>query len=136
MKKISKILLCVLALSGCASVMRDDTQIVPIQSNVEGVNIEVTNSQGAVVYEGKTPTTLYLKTSKSGYFNPEKYLIKASKNGYSTQYTPIDYHISNWYWFGNAVFGGLIGWFIVDPITGNMYYLDDVANVDMTPLPR
>lgn len=46
MKKVSKILLCVLALSGCASVMRDDSQIVPIQSNVEDVNIEVTNSQG------------------------------------------------------------------------------------------
>ena len=136
MKKVSKILLFVLALSGCSSVMRDDSQIVPIQSNVEDVNIEVTNSQGDVVYKGKTPTALNLKTSKSGYFNPEKYLVKASKNGYATQYTPIDYHISNWYWFGNAVFGGLIGWFIVDPITGEMYYLDEVANVNMTPLPK
>lgn len=46
MKKFSKILLFVLALSGCASIMRDGSQIVPIQSNVEDVNIEVTNSQG------------------------------------------------------------------------------------------
>jgi uncharacterized protein YceK len=136
MKKVSKILLFVLVLSGCASVMRDDTQIVPIQSNVDNVNIEVTNSQGDVVYRGQTPTTLDLRTSRSGYFNPEKYFIKASKNGYVTQYTPIDYHISNWYWFGNAVFGGLIGWFIVDPMTGKMYYLDDVATVNMTPLQK
>ena len=84
----------------------------------------------------QTPTTLDLRTSRSGYFNPEKYFIKASKNGYVTQYTPIDYHISNWYWFGNAVFGGLIGWFIVDPMTGKMYYLDDVATVNMTPLQK
>ena len=131
MKNIYKILLCVLLLSGCASVMRDDTQIVPIQANVEGVNIEVTNSQGAVVYTGKTPTTVNLKTAKSGYFNRENYLIKASKEGYATQYTPIDSHISNWYWFGNLVFGGLIGWFIVDPITGEMYYLDEVASVQL-----
>ena len=134
MKKFSKILLFVLALSGCASIMRDGSQIVPIQSNVEDVNIEVTNSQGAIVYKGKTPAIVYLKTAKTGYFNPEKYLIKASKKGYSTQYTPIDYHISNWYWFGNFVFGGLIGWFIVDPITGEMYYLDEIATVNMTPM--
>ena len=52
MKEIFKILLCVLSLSGCASIMRDGSQIVPIQSNVEDVSIEVTNSQGAVVYKG------------------------------------------------------------------------------------
>ena len=136
MKEIFKILLCVLSLSGCASIMRDGSQIVPIQSNVEDVSIEVTNSQGAVVYKGKTPATVYLKTAKTGYFNPEKYLIKASKKGYSTQYTPIDYHISNWYWFGNIVFGGLIGWLIVDPITGEMYHLDEIATVNMTPIPE
>ena len=76
----------------------------------------------------------YLKTAKPGYFKPENYQIKASKDGYATQYTPIDSHISNWYWFGNLVFGGLIGWFIVDPLTGDMYYLDEVATVNMTPL--
>ena len=136
MKNIYKILFCLLLLSGCATVMRDDTQIVPIQSNVEGVNIEVINSQGAVVYTGKTPVSVDLKTAKDGYFNPESYLIKASKDGYSTQYTPVDSHVSNWYWFGNLVFGGLIGWFIVDPLTGDMYYLDEVANVNMTPLSK
>ena len=136
MKNIYKMLFCLLLLSGCASVMRDNTQILPIQSNVEDVNIEVTNSQGAVVYTGKTPATVYLKTAKEGYFKPESYLIKASKDGYSTQYTPVDSHISNWYWFGNLVFGGLIGWFVVDPLTGDMYYLDEVATVNMTPLSK
>ncbi len=135
MKKIF-IAISLLILSGCASIVRDETQIVPIQSNVDGVNIEVTNSLGAVVYSGKTPTTVYLKPSKTGYFSPEKYLIKASKKGYTTQYTPIDYHISNWYWFGNLGFGFLVGWFVVDPITGKMYYLDEVATINMTPLPK
>ena len=136
MKKLFRILVCTLALSGCASIMRDNTQIVPIQATEEEVKIEVTNSQGAVVYKGTTPATVNLKTSKKGYFNPENYLIKASKDGYSTQYTPIDSHISKWYWFGNLVFGGLIGWFIVDPMTGDMYYLDDVDTINMTPLPQ
>mgnify|MGYP000813514811 CR=1 FL=1 len=123
-------------MTGCASIIRDNTQIVPIQANVENAKIEVTNSSGAVVYSGQTPTTVYLKSSKSGYFNPEKYIIKASKDGYATGFTTIDYHVSNWYWFGNILFGGLIGWFIVDPITGDMYYLDEVATVNLTPLPK
>ena len=75
---------------------------------------------------------VWLKTSNDGYFAPEQYFVKATKKGYSTQYTPIDWHVSNWYWFGNIVFGGLIGWFIVDPLTGKMYYLDDVAHVYMS----
>ena len=77
-----------------------------------------------------------LKPAKTGYFSPEKYIIKASKEGYATQFTPIDYHISNWYWLGNLGFGFLVGWFIVDPMTGKMYYLDEVATVNMTPLPK
>ena len=135
MKRLN-ILMCFLVLTGCASIIRDNTQIVPIQANVENAKIEVTNSSGAVVYSGQTPTTVYLKSSKSGYFNPEKYIIKASKDGHATGFTTIDYHVSNWYWFGNILFGGLIGWFIVDPITGDMYYLDEVATVNLTPLPK
>ena len=70
MKRLN-ILMCFLVLTGCASIIRDNTQIVPIQANVENAKIEVTNSSGAVVYSGQTPTTVYLKSSKSGYFNPE-----------------------------------------------------------------
>ena len=128
--------MCFLVFTVCASIISDNTQIFPIQANVENAKIEVTNSSGAVVYSGQTPTTVYLKSSKSGYFNPEKYIIKASKDGYATGFTTIDYHVSNWYWFGNILFGGLIGWFIVDPITGDMYYLDEVATVNLTPLPK
>lgn len=132
MKKI--LVFAVLLLAGCASIVRDNTQVVPIQSNVENADIEITNSKGAIVYTGQTPTTVWLKPSSSGYFSPEKYVVKASKKGYSTSYTSIDWHISNWYWFGNFVFGGLVGWFIVDPLTGKMYYLDEVANIQISKL--
>ena len=132
---MKKLVLCfVILLTGCASIIRDNAQVVPIQSNVEEADIEITNSKGAVVYTGQTPTTVWLKPSKSGYFSPEKYMIKASKKGYTTSYTPIDWHVSNWYWFGNLAFGGLIGYFIVDPLTGKMYYLDEVAHVQMSKL--
>ena len=131
MIKKGLMLLLTITLMGCATVMRDSSQIIPIQANIDNVDIEITNSDGAVVYTGKTPTTVWLKTTKKGYFSPEKYYVKASKNGYVTQYTTIDWHISNWYWFGNFVFGFIAGWFFVDPLTGKMYYLDDIATIQM-----
>jgi len=54
MKRLN-ILMCFLVLTGCASIIRDNTQIVPIQANVENAKIEVTNSSGAVVYSGQLP---------------------------------------------------------------------------------
>lgn len=126
--------LCVFFVSSCATIMNDNFQMVPIQANVEDADIEVSNSQGFVVYKGTAPTTIILKTSQKGYFSPETYMIKASKEGYATSFTKVDYHVSNWYWFGNILVGGLVGWFFVDPLTGDMYYLDDVAMVNMTPI--
>ncbi len=130
MKKIITIIYLFL-LSGCATVMRDSNQIVPIQANIDDVYIEILDANGAIVYSGKTPTTVWLKTSRKGYFSPAKYTVKAYKEGYVTQYTTIDWHISNWYWFGNIVFGYVVGWFFVDPLTGKMYYLDDIATINM-----
>ena len=131
MKKYLSIAIAALFLSGCASIVRDSYQSVPVQADMDNVDIEITNSQGALVYKGQAPTTVMLKTSKSGYFSPEKYTLKASKPGYGTRYQSIDWHVSNWYIFGNLVFGGLLGWFVVDPLTGDMYYLDEVASVNL-----
>ncbi|MBR5598495.1 MAG: hypothetical protein IKW39_00480 [Alphaproteobacteria bacterium] len=123
-------------LSGCASIVRDNPQPVSIKSNVKDVNIKITDSEGDTVFQGKTPAVVNLRTAKeSGYFSPEKYSIEASKEGYNEHLQSIDSHISNWYIFGNLGFGGLIGYLIVDPMTGDMYYLDEDININMTPLP-
>lgn len=124
-------------LISCATIMRDNTQSVPIKANVEKVDIKISNKSGEVIFEGQTPTTLTLKTSaQSGYFNPEKYTIIASKDGFKTQTSIIDWHVSGWYYVGNFVFGGLIGYLIIDPITGDMYYLDEEVNLNMSPLEK
>lgn len=124
-------------LSSCATVMRDNNQAVPIKANVEKVDIKITNKAGETVFEGQTPTTLTLKTAaKSGYFNPEKYTIVASKDGFQTQTSIIDWHVSSWYWAGNLAIGGLIGYLIIDPITGDMYYLDEEVNLNMSPIQK
>lgn len=121
-------------LASCATVMRENSQIVPLTANTEEVNIKILNKAGNVVFEGKTPTTLSLKTSASGYFNPEKYRVVASKEGYKDEEVVIDWHVSGWYYIGNLVIGGLIGYLIVDPLTGDMYYLDEQVHLNMQPL--
>ena len=123
-------------LSSCATIMRENNQSIPIKSNVEKVDIKLLDKNGQTIFEGQTPTTLNLKTSQSGYFNPQKYTVIASKDGFKTQSTVIDWHVSGWYYAGNILFGGLIGYLIVDPISGDMYYLDEEVNLNMIPLKK
>lgn len=123
-------------LSSCATIIRDNNQIIPINSNAENVDIKITNKTGKVVFKGQTPIYVNLKASKEGYFSPEKYTLEATKAGYETNQTVIDWHISKWYSLGNLGFGCLLGYLIVDPITGSMYYLDEEVNINMTPIKR
>ena len=133
MKKIL-VFICIIVMCSCATIMRDNYQPITINSSPEHVDIKIVNSDGLTVFEGSTPTTISLKTSKSGYFSPEKYTVYAKKDKYKDYQTSIDYRISNWYFFGNIVFGGLIGWLIVDPISGDMFYLEQKdAIINMSP---
>jgi hypothetical protein len=43
----------------------------------------------------------------------------------------VDSELSGWY-FGNLLFGGIIGLAIVDPISGKMWTLPDNANGNLT----
>ena len=124
-------------LCSCATIMRDTSQTIPITSNVEKIDIKIKNKAGLIVFQGQTPTTINLKSAvSSGYFNPEQYTITASKDGFNTETTIIDWHVSKWYILGNIIFGGLIGYLIVDPITGDMYYLDESVYLNMTPIQK
>ena len=137
MKKLFLILtlgLFVGLLSSCATVMRENSQSIPIKVNVDKVDIKLVDKNGQTVFEGQTPTTVNLKTSLNGYFNPQKYTVIASKDGYKTHTSVLDWHVSGWYYVGNLVFGGILGYLIIDPITGDMYYLDEEVNLNMTPI--
>lgn len=92
--------------SSCATVMRENNQSIPIRANVEDVQIKIMDKKGKVVFEGTTPTTINLKTSAGGYFDPQKHEILASKDGFKTQSSIIDWHVSGWYYAGNLVIGG------------------------------
>ncbi|NCO68315.1 MAG: PEGA domain-containing protein [Nitrospirae bacterium] len=94
-----------------------------VRSNPEQAIVVITDEGGTKIFEGKTPTTVYLE-KKKGYFRGKKYNVKIGKPGYAEQTVTVDTKLNGWYLGGNLIFGGLIGWLIVDPATGAMWTLD------------
>lgn len=63
-------------------------------------------------------------TAGESYFHAKSYQIKYSLPGYADQIGIVKADIDGWY-FGNILFGGLIGFLIVDPITGKMWKISN-----------
>ena len=119
----SLILVAVLLLeSGCASIVHGGSREVIIRSEPPGANVLVLK-QGTseAVASGTTPITVSLDP-KRGYFKGQSYVIKFDFPGYRSAEVLVQSTLSGWY-FGNIIFGGLIGMLIVDPLTGSMWNL-------------
>src|SRR5690606_6310695 len=94
--------------------------------------ILITNSKGAEIYKGNAPAAVLLKSSE-GFFKRAKYQVRFTKDGYEEKVVALNCKVDGWYW-GNLVFGGLLGFLIVDPATGAMYKFDrDFLNETLTP---
>lgn len=106
----------------CASIVSKSIYNVRLNSSPAAANVQVFDRKGREIFNGTTPTQVELK-SGAGYFKKAEYIVKYSKDGYLTKEVTISADINGWY-FGNIVFGGLIGFLIVDPATGAMYRLD------------
>jgi len=117
---------------GCASLVGKSDDIVSIGSSPSDAELYVYNKKGLEIYHGRTPATITLKKGR-GYFLPASYTAKVHKAGYYDTTVPVRQGLSGWYVFGNLFIGGLIGWVIVDPITGAMWTLKD-AHVTLQPL--
>jgi hypothetical protein len=125
MKKIllSSVLTSSLLLGGCASIIGDKTQLIPISSTPSEASILITDEKGVQVFKGETPTSVTLQKSDGSYWGKKSFTVNISKPGYDSQVIPITASANGWYIGGNFLFGGLIGWFIVDPLNGAMYTL-------------
>ena len=113
----------VLLLSGCATIVGDDTQVVTVNSDPSGADFEVKDNSGKIVAQGKTPQNIVLAKSDGSYFGKRSYVITFKKDGFKPESLPIKASANGWYIGGNFVFGGLIGWLAVDPFNGGMYTL-------------
>ena len=118
-----------LVLAGRATVFSKSDYPVRIESTPPGATIVVTSSDGAHVFEGKTPTTVTLPTKK-GFFKGKNYTIQASSPGYDPLTVPINRSVDGWY-IANVLFGGVLGLLIVDPATGAMWKLDEAVALNL-----
>ncbi len=120
------LLLFILVVSavGCASIVGKTMHPVTVNSKPDQADISIVDEAGKTVYTGKTPTTVTLPGG-DGYFHGKDYTITFSKTGFEKHVVTIQRDVSAWYILGNILFGGLIGWFIVDPATGAMWTLQE-----------
>lgn len=127
---IAGVLVIVFFLTGCASIVGKNMYPVTINSHPDDAVILIKDEKGKQIYKGKTPTTITLSSGEA-YFHAKNYSITFSKPGYEDQTTEIKAGLSGWYW-GNILFGGLIGLLIVDPLTGNMWKLPIETTITLT----
>ena len=123
MKKLLSLFLVVILMTGCASIVSKSSYPISFKTSPVASDISISNQSGKVVFEGRTPTTAMLK-AHAGFFVPAKYKITFHSEGYESKTISINAKLDGWY-FGNILFGGLIGILIVDPATGAMYKLDE-----------
>ncbi|RKY32980.1 MAG: hypothetical protein DRP74_01425 [Candidatus Omnitrophota bacterium] len=128
---IAVLLLCAFILTGCASIVGKDMFPLTINSTPEGATVSIKDESGMKVYTGITPATVALAAGEA-YFHAKTYNITLSKEGYMDQHIQVKATLSGWY-FGNILFGGLIGMLIVDPITGKMWKLKTNVWGELTP---
>lgn len=110
-----------LGINGCATIVSGSSQTLTFTSVPESATIEIKNRKGIKIHTGQTPATVSLKKG-AGYFKPESYQVTFNKAGYQSKTIEVTGTLSGWY-FGNILFGGLIGILIVDPATGAMFKL-------------
>ena len=121
-----------LSLTGCASIVGDSEQSVTINSTPSNAGVIITDETAKQIFAGTTPATVTLKKSDGSYFGGKTYHVEIKKPGYSPRTVELTTSANGWYIGGNILFGGLIGWLIVDPFNGGMYTLSpDEINADL-----
>lgn len=116
-----------------AAIMGSPTQPLPIASTPSDAKVLITDEAGMQVFAGQTPTSVTLNKSTGKYWGGKSFTVEISKPGYVTQIIPVQATPNGWYIAGNLVFGGLIGYFVVDPLNGNMYSLStDSVNATLS----
>lgn len=120
----------IVSLTGCASIVSKSSWPVTVQSTPSGAKCTVTNKKGIAIHSGETPMIITVD-SGNGFFSKAKYTISCNKDGYDLGHSELSAHMNGWYW-GNIVFGGVIGLLVVDPVTGAMWRMDDTLMVPLS----
>ena len=131
---ITGLVLC-LSFCSCASIFSGGPKKVTINTTPPGARVMIYDKTGKLVTTQQSPAVVPLDRS-TGYFAGQEYRIVIEKAGYKPTEVHVRATVNGWY-FGNILFGGLIGMVIVDPITGAMFTLSpDQINQTLTPAQR
>jgi hypothetical protein len=108
-------------LSGCATIVHGGPRPVSVASTPAGAKVSIYDRNNTLVETNTTPFVAQLPT-KYSYFKGQSYRLVFELPAHAPAEVKLEPSLSGWY-FGNIVFGGLVGMLIVDPITGAMYNL-------------
>lgn len=125
MKKLVLLIMVLglLLVSGCASIISSNQKLITFRSEPSPAKLTVWDDRGLIVFKGETPTQLTLETGEA-YFHGHDYIVLFSKEGFENRTINLSSSVNGWY-FGNIIFGGLIGMVIIDPLTGAMWTIYD-----------
>ena len=116
-------------ISGCASLISDNTYDVSIVSQPVKASYTITNKRGELVAEGVTPANVALD-SFSGFFRAARYDVIYSHSEFPDKSVSVKATLSPFYFF-NYPFGAFIG-FLIDPFTGAMFNLPSEVRSDLS----
>src|SRR5215469_16210401 len=109
------------AITGCATIVHSGPRAIPVSSTPPGAKVTIYDRDNKVVMTNTTPFVATLDP-KYGYFISQSDRLVFQMPGRADTEVQLNSSLSGWYW-GNLVFGGLIGMLVVDPLTGAMYNL-------------
>lgn len=112
-----------LTTAGCASIVSKSNWPVNVTSSPSECKVTLKDKRGMEIFKGTTPTVVTLPSS-SGFFSGADYSLVFEKEGFEPVTVSLSSELNPWY-IGNIVFGGLIGFLVVDPATGAMFKLPE-----------
>ena len=119
-----EVLVVLALLSGCASVVKGGNQKIAVTSDPSGARVVVTDlRQNLEVQSGTTPFEATLARG-AGWFKSARYKVTFERPGYQNEEVLLEGRPSGWYLAGNLFFTDLLGWLVVDPLTGAMWVLE------------
>lgn len=110
-------------MTSCATLLSKNSYPITINTSPTGANVSIIDRNGVEVFKGASPAIVKLK-SGNGFFKKARYTVEVSSHGFESAIATVNFKLDGWY-FGNLLFGGVIGMLIIDPATGSMYKLED-----------
>ncbi len=113
------IILLALLMTNCAAIIHGNKQLVNFSSQPSGAKVYIDGKD-----YGTTPTSVELKRIgrlKGESTVKKEYNVKIDLEGYYPYEIKVKRTVDGWF-FGNLIFGGLVG-IIIDAASGSMYKL-------------